>query len=198
MTNQNSTRRTAMGVRVSRAGIQPVDAMDGTFDGTFWFDLRTRCPLASRAKRVIDVAGAAVAGALTAPVWILAALALSVTGGRTVLVAREAHGFRRNRLVMYEFRDARLLPRAVKRIPLLINVLAGTMSLVGPAPMGELEALMSAGMRRFAVLPGITGLAQVSNAATDEERAELDRQYVNEWTLGLDFEILSRAVRRLI
>ena len=88
---------------------------------------------------------------------------------------------------------------SLDELPQLFNVLEGSMSLVGPRPLlvSDLDRLpMRAQMRRFSVRPGITGLWQVSgrSATTDDERMRLDREYINDWSLSLDFEILLRTV----
>lgn len=88
---------------------------------------------------------------------------------------------------------------SLDELPQLFNVLEGTMSLVGPRPLlvSDLDRLpMRAQMRRFSVRPGITGLWQVSgrSGTSDEERMRLDREYINNWSLRLDFEILVRTI----
>lgn len=88
---------------------------------------------------------------------------------------------------------------SLDELPQLVNVLEGSMSLVGPRPLlvSDLDRLPIRGqMRRFSVRPGITGLWQVSGRSltTDEERMQLDRDYINEWSLWLDVKILFRTV----
>jgi lipopolysaccharide/colanic/teichoic acid biosynthesis glycosyltransferase len=88
---------------------------------------------------------------------------------------------------------------SLDELPQLFNVLEGTMSLVGPRPLllSDLEKFPLRGqMRRFSVRPGLTGLWQVSGRSltTDEERMKLDREYVNHWSLWLDFTILLRTI----
>ena len=88
---------------------------------------------------------------------------------------------------------------SLDELPQLFNVLDGTMSLVGPRPLlvSDLERLPMRGqMRRFSVLPGITGLWQVSgrSATTEEERMQLDREYINQWSFWLDMKILIRTI----
>ena len=88
---------------------------------------------------------------------------------------------------------------SLDELPQLFNVLEGTMSLVGPRPLlvSDLERLPIRGqMRRFSVRPGITGLWQVSgrSATTDEQRMQLDRDYINNWSLWLDVKILARTL----
>lgn len=97
-------------------------------------------------------------------------------------------------------RIGRILRRtSVDELPQLLNVLRGDMSLVGPRPISPAEAeklVWARDRRRFAVVPGITGLWQVSGRSlcSDSERLELDRRYVEDWSLLLDLKILLRTV----
>ena len=73
------------------------------------------------------------------------------------------------------------------------------MSLVGPRPvlLSDYRRFPKQNqMRRFAALPGMTGLWQVSGRSetTDRERMDLDLEYVDRWSLGLDLDILLRTV----
>lgn len=86
-------------------------------------------------------------------------------------------------------------------LPQFINVLLGDMSIVGPRPHPvQLDAkhwyTMPNYPDRYAVKPGITGLAQVRGCRgeTDtlqkmEHRVRLDRWYINKWSLGLDLKV---------
>jgi lipopolysaccharide/colanic/teichoic acid biosynthesis glycosyltransferase len=101
-------------------------------------------------------------------------------------------------------KDSRLIPVAsllratgLDELPQLFNVLRGEMSLVGPRPCTLQEyAEYSAPQRaRLQVLPGLTGLWQVSgkNRTTFKEMIELDLRYVRLSCLWLDIEILRRT-----
>ncbi len=88
---------------------------------------------------------------------------------------------------------------SLDELPQLINILAGDMSLVGPRPFFEsdLADYEAHHFRRLAVPPGLTGLWQVSgrNDILDfEEVVRLDRHYIEQWSLGLDFRILARTL----
>jgi lipopolysaccharide/colanic/teichoic acid biosynthesis glycosyltransferase len=88
---------------------------------------------------------------------------------------------------------------SLDELPQLFNVLEGTMSLVGPRPLlrSDLEKLpLRTRLSRFAMPPGCTGLWQVSGRSdcSDAKRMQLDRQYVDQWSLKLDWEILLRTI----
>ncbi|MFH1369550.1 MAG: sugar transferase [Elusimicrobiota bacterium] len=89
----------------------------------------------------------------------------------------------------------RILRRfSIDEIPQMINVLRGEMSLVGPRPqvLWEAAAYDDWAKRRLRILPGITGLWQVSGRASlsYEEMIELDIYYIENWTMGMDVKIL--------
>lgn len=86
----------------------------------------------------------------------------------------------------------------VDELPQLLNVIAGDMSLVGPRPMlqHEISGFAAWQRKRFSVLPGITGLWQVSNRLGDPFIAglEADLDYIDDWSWRLDLEILLRTI----
>lgn len=89
---------------------------------------------------------------------------------------------------------------SIDELPQLINVLRGEMSLVGPRP--DVLAWYDYDewqLRRFETLPGLTGLWQVSgkNRLTFHRMIELDIQYVDSRSIGLDLWILLKTVRVL-
>jgi exopolysaccharide biosynthesis polyprenyl glycosylphosphotransferase len=97
----------------------------------------------------------------------------------------------------------RLLRRtSLDELPQLLNVLVGHMSLVGPRPLPLVETVRLTGphRRRLAVRPGITGLWQVSgrNELGFEEWMNLDLEYADHWSLGLDAVIVLRTLPALI
>lgn len=87
---------------------------------------------------------------------------------------------------------------SMDELPQLFNILRGQMSLVGPRPLPvhEVEAAPTSFLDRQAVKPGLTGRWQVSGRSDTgfDELDELDRWYVDNWSLGQDFEILARTV----
>ena len=92
---------------------------------------------------------------------------------------------------------------SLDELPQLWNVLIGNMSLVGPRPMSTRDVLLfseAALMRRFTVKPGITGLWQVSgrSAVGFDRWIQLDYNYIDEWSLTLDFQILARTIGAVV
>jgi exopolysaccharide biosynthesis polyprenyl glycosylphosphotransferase len=87
---------------------------------------------------------------------------------------------------------------SVDEFPQLLNVVRGEMSLVGPRPPLPDETLYydECQWRRLEVVPGMTGLWQVSGRSrlTFEEMVELDLFYIGNWRLALDLSILARTV----
>ena len=87
---------------------------------------------------------------------------------------------------------------SIDELPQLINVLNGVMSLVGPRPPipSEVNEYDLNTRRRLSIKPGITCLWQVNgrNSLPFEKWMELDRQYIEDWSLGLDFKILAKTI----
>jgi exopolysaccharide biosynthesis polyprenyl glycosylphosphotransferase len=97
-------------------------------------------------------------------------------------------------------RVGRFLRRtSIDELPQLGNVLKGEMSLVGPRPLPlrDVDRFTEAAlMRRFSVKPGLTCLWQVQGRSEIgfEDWLSLDLQYIDHWSLALDFHILLRTV----
>ena len=87
---------------------------------------------------------------------------------------------------------------SLDEVPQLFNVVRGEMSLVGPRPplTYEFDAYDHWQFDRLTVLPGITGLWQVSgrNLLTYRQMCELDLEYVRRWSLWLDVQILFKTI----
>ena len=87
---------------------------------------------------------------------------------------------------------------SLDELPQLFNVLKRDMSLVGPRMISPEEAPMYKQfvMNLLTVLPGITGLWQVSGRSdiSYEERVRLDMYYVRNWSLWLDFQLLFQTI----
>ncbi|WP_396654636.1 sugar transferase [Microbacterium paludicola] len=91
---------------------------------------------------------------------------------------------------------------SLDELPQLFNVIAGSMSLVGPRPPlpSEVERYADHVHRRFLAKPGITGLWQVSGRSTLswEESVRLDLSYVENWSLMGDVVIVLKTARAVV
>lgn len=171
----------------------------------------------------MDIAVAAAGLVATAPLQLAAAVAVRATMGRPVLFRQRRPGLRGRAFEMVKFRtmhhvdDARgrvadadrltkvgrvLRSTSVDELPTLWNVLRGDMSIVGPRPLlvEYLPLYSHEQARRHEMRPGLTGLAQVSgrNTVSWEDRFRLDVEYIDNWSLRLDLEILARTVAAVL
>ena len=194
----------------------------------FWYNdavtARIFPPGVPPVKRTFDLLLTLPALILLAPLMGVIALLVRLKLGKPVLFCQARPGLNGEIFTLYKFRsmrdavdaDGRLLPDAARltrfgrilraasldELPELWNVLRGEMSLVGPRPLlvQYLERYTPEQARRHAVLPGITGWAQINgrNALTWEEKFRLDVWYVDHWTPGLDFKILALTVWKVL
>lgn len=119
-------------------------------------------------------------------------------------VANEAGG------ALFKIRDdprvtrvGRVLRRfSLDEIPQLANVLRGQMSLVGPRPLPlrDYRLLEDWHRRRYAVLPGMTGLWQISGRSglTFDDLVRLDFTYLENWSIWLDISILVKTIPAVV
>lgn len=87
---------------------------------------------------------------------------------------------------------------SIDELPQLLNVLAGQMSLVGPRPplLAEVDCYDWLYRRRLSIKPGITCLWQISgrNQITFKQWMEMDKAYIDNWSLWLDVKILAQTI----
>ena len=113
--------------------------------------------------------------------------------------------------IMFKIRrDPRITPighflrrTSLDELPQLFNILLGQMSLVGPRPLPirDVQRFESWHHIRHQVLPGITGLWQISGRSEIEsfdDAARLDLYYIDNWSLNLDLDILIETIRIVV
>ncbi|MFH1878210.1 MAG: sugar transferase [Candidatus Omnitrophota bacterium] len=87
---------------------------------------------------------------------------------------------------------------SIDELPQLINVFMGDMSLVGPRPplADEVEQYSHIHMQRLSIRPGMTGLSQIKGRSnlTFRKWVKWDLWYINNWSFGLDLQILWRTI----
>lgn len=175
-------------------------------------------------KRLIDILAGAAGLLLLSPLLLTVALLISIESPGNPIFVQMRVGRHGKLFPLYKFRsmvpDASLKgkghyfdgdhdPRitrvgrfirkaSIDELPSLLNVLKGEMSLVGPRPMlpYQYEHMTAHQRERFAVAPGITGLAQLSgrNTLPWSQRFEFDIAYIRSLSLGQDLKLLLRTV----
>jgi sugar transferase EpsL len=175
-------------------------------------------------KRALDLALAIPASLILSPLLLIISLLVWLNYGTPIIFRQMRPGYRAKPFWIYKFRtmtDSRdenknLLPdeqrltrlgkflrsTSLDELPEIFNVLRGEMSIVGPRPLllRYLERYSPEQARRHAVLPGITGWAQVNgrNALTWEEKFTLDVWYVDHWSVWLDIRIIFLSILKTL
>lgn len=168
------------------------------------------------------------------PLMVLICILVKIESPGPAIFKQRRHGLDGKEIVVWKFRSMKVCedsdvvnqarrndPRVTRigallrktsldELPQLINVLQGTMSLVGPRPHPvalnhTYRRLLRRYMLRHKVKPGITGLAQVNGCRgeTDsidkmEKRIAYDMSYIRNWSLWLDIKIVTKTLARLL
>ena len=142
---------------------------------------------------------------------ITTSILVLLTMGRPILFTQKRIGYKNKVFKIYKFRSMRVVNKkkyitklgsflrktSLDEIPSIINVLKREMSIVGPRPLpvAYLKLYSKKQIQRHNVLPGITGLAQINgrNILPWKKRFKLDVQYIKEYSLMFDFEIIIKT-----
>ncbi|MFH6784298.1 MULTISPECIES: exopolysaccharide biosynthesis polyprenyl glycosylphosphotransferase [Methylobacterium] len=184
-------------------------------------------------KRAFDIVGSALGLVLLLPLLLAIAVLIKWDSPGPVLFRQSRIGLGNRPFRVWKFRTmsccengpvirqaqpgdprvtriGRFLRRtSLDELPQLVNVLLGSMSLVGPRPHAVAHDAHFAGLvdryaERHAMRPGITGWAQVRgcrgetpNAAAMQRRVDLDLAYIEHWSVLLDLIILAMTLREV-
>jgi len=163
-------------------------------------------------KRFFDVILSSLQLFLASPLMILLALAIKLDSPGPIFYRSKRVGQYGRLFDIYLFRTKCgapaespttrignfLLRLSLDRLPMLYNVLEGELSIVGPYPRqpNNLENTLDTKKRILLFRPGMTGAWQISNIQKSDLQGgiALDLEYIEKWTLLLDFQILFKTV----
>ncbi len=190
--------------------------------------------LTAAAKRLMDLLLVAPALPLVLPAMALIAALIRLTSPGPAIFKQRRYGLDGDEIMVWKFRSMRVLEdgastytqvtrdddrvtplgRLLRRtsldeLPQLLNVLGGSMSLVGPRPHAvavneQYRKVIPGYMVRHKVKPGITGWAQVNGYRGGDDlesmrkRIEHDLDYLRFWSLGLDCRIVWMTIVMLV
>lgn len=184
-------------------------------------------------KRVSDIVVASLILVMVSPLMMLIAIGVKWSSPGPVIFKQKRYGLDGKEIIVYKFRtmtvteegaevlqatkhDQRvtrlgqfLRKSSLDELPQFMNVLQGSMSVVGPRPHAvkhnEMYRKVIKGyMVRHKVKPGITGWAQIngfrgetSTVDSMKQRIDYDLDYLKRWSLGLDLRIIGKTILRI-
>jgi Undecaprenyl-phosphate glucose phosphotransferase len=182
------------------------------------------------AKRCMDIVIAGTALLALLPLFAIVAIAIKLDSPGPILFRQRRCGFNGRCFQIYKFRtmsvledgatitqaqysDSRITPlgkwlrrTSIDELPQLVNVLEGSMSLVGPRPHAlahdtQFDKIVRNYAFRHRVKPGVTGWAQVNGCRGPtptrkdiERRVQHDLWYIDNWSFALDLSIMLRTI----
>ncbi|HBL40180.1 MAG TPA: lipid carrier--UDP-N-acetylgalactosaminyltransferase [Ruminococcaceae bacterium] len=178
-------------------------------------------------KRIADIIISFFFVLLLSPLLLLLSLIILIADGKPILYKQKRIGKNEKLFTIYKFRTmkngtrlaasgdlteaeaqiisgGKLLRRlSLDELPQLFNILKGDMSLIGPRPLIPEETEIHELRKKYGVYrvrPGLTGLAQVNgrDRLGAEEKALLDKKYVENCGLATDLGILLKTVRKVL
>jgi putative colanic acid biosysnthesis UDP-glucose lipid carrier transferase len=177
-------------------------------------------------KRLEDIIFASIILILVSPLLLLIALGVKISSPGPIIFKQRRYGLNGKEILIYKFRtmtvcqDGQIIPQArqndsrvtllgdllrrtsLDELPQFLNVLMGSMSIVGPRPHAVAHneyyrQRIPGYMLRHKVRPGITGWAQINGWRGEtetldkmEKRIELDLEYLRRWSLWFDIKII--------
>lgn len=205
------------------AGLPVISICDTPFVGSYALQ-----------KRCFDMAACLLALPLVAPLMLLIAALIRLTSPGPAFFKQRRYGLNGEEIVVWKFRSMKVMEdgdtvykqatqdddritsigkilrkTSLDELPQLINVLLGSMSLIGPRPHAvavneNYRSQISGYMLRHKVKPGISGLAQVNGYRGGDDlhsmskRIEFDLIYLRSWSIGLDVKIAVKTVLMLL
>lgn len=173
-------------------------------------------------KRIIDIFGSGLGLLIILPLFVIVIILIKVSMPGPIFFKQDRVGRGKKSFPILKFRTMKVDTEAEKNLdftkdkdrlttlgkvlrrtkidelPQLLNVFLGDMSLVGPRPTVRVQVdnYTKYQAQRLHMRPGMTGLAQVNGNITIpwEQRIEYDIEYINNFSILLDFKILIKTV----
>ncbi|WP_158513936.1 undecaprenyl-phosphate glucose phosphotransferase [Ramlibacter tataouinensis] len=205
------------------AGLPVVSVCESPFNST-----------AGAIKRVIDLTLTILSLPVVLPLMAIIAILVRATSPGPAIFKQRRYGLDGKEIVVWKFRtmttledgdttytqvtrgDSRVTPlgrflrkTSLDELPQLLNVLGGSMSLVGPRPHAlavneQYRKLIPGYMVRHKVKPGISGWAQVNGCRGGDDldsmrrRTDYDLAYLRSWSLTLDLLIILKTIKMIV
>lgn len=172
-------------------------------------------------KRILDLAFALILGILSAPIWILCAIAVKLGDGGKVIFKQPRATINGRVFYVYKFRSMKenvanysatqdddritkvgrvLRKLRIDELPQLLNILKGDMSVVGPRPemienVEHYEKELPEFRYRLKVKAGLTGMAQIEGKynSSPEDKLKMDLVYIENYSIWQDLKLILRT-----
>ncbi len=172
-------------------------------------------------KRFLDIFISLISLIILSPILLIIAILVRINLGSPIIFKQERPGKNEKVFTLYKFRtmtdkkdeNGELLPDSERRtkfgdflrstsmdeLPELVNILVGSMSIIGPRPLlvEYLPYYTNEEHHRHDVRPGLTGWAQANgrNLVNWDDRFKMDLEYVNNLTFLMDIKIIFKTVK---
>lgn len=181
-------------------------------------------PYEALIKRPLDIIISGTAIVLLSSIMLIIGIQVKIKIGTPVLFKQERPGKDERLFTIFKFRTmldkrdekgrlfsdkerltdfgSKLRSTSLDELPELINILKGDMSIVGPRPqlVRDMVFMSDIQRKRHEVLPGLTGLAQVSgrNGISWKDKLDKDLEYIEHITFKRDVEIILKTFKKVI
>lgn len=178
-------------------------------------------------KRVLDFIISLFALIILSPLFLIVSVCILISDGSPVFFRQKRVGKNNELFEIYKFRTMKrgtenvasndlsdanvkitkfgkiLRATSIDELPQLLNILNGTMSLIGPRPLIPEETKIRELRKKYnvySVRPGITGWAQVNGRdnVSSEKKALLDKEYVEKQSLMFDIKIFFMTIHQVL
>lgn len=178
-------------------------------------------------KRVLDFIISLFALIILSPLFLIVSVCILISDGSPVFFRQKRVGKNNELFEIYKFRTMKrgtenvasndlsdanvkitkfgkiLRATSIDELPQLLNILNGTMSLIGPRPLIPEETKIRELRQKYnvySVRPGITGWAQVNGRdnISSEKKALLDKEYVEKQSLMFDIKIFFMTIHQVL